>query len=173
MIAEKRIIASGMAIGLSLGMLCGCSSVQKAVKMVMENVSQEETETESRDLGEFESIDISIAVGGINLEQGDSWHLDISRTENCQITSDITAGTLKIGQEILDDEGGSATITVTVPKDTSLKIASIGLDVGDFSAGKLSVKELTVKQATGDCRINSCVVDTIDVKCNVGDVNIS
>ena len=28
-------------------------------------------------------------------------------------------------------------------------------------------------QATGDCRMNSCDVDNINVKCNVGDVIIS
>ena len=170
---RKSFIVTGTVLCVSLGMLCGCQSVGKMVGSAIEHAAPKETESESRELDPFNRIDVSLAVGSVNLIQGDSYGIDISRTENCKIISKVKDDTLKIRYEMQDNKSGSATLTIKAPKDASLKTAGIDLDVGDVSVRDLSIKELTVKQATGDCEITDCKADKINVKGDVSGVDIS
>ena len=170
---RKSFIVTGAVLCVSLAALCGCQSAGKMVESVIQHAVKEETESESHEFDSFNGIDASMAVGSVNLIQGDSYSIDISRTENCKIISKVKDKTLKIRQEMQDDKAGSATLTIKIPGDASLKSVDVDLDVGNFSANGLSIKKLVVNQATGDCEITGCEADKINVEGDVSNVAIS
>ena len=157
---RKSFIVTGTVLCVSLGMLCGCQSVGKMVGSAIEHAAPKETESESRELDPFNRIDVSLAVGSVNLIQGDSYGIDISRTENCKIISKVKDDTLKIRYEMQDNKSGSATLTIKAPKDAAYFLAA---DVGTIDVrGKK--KESPYQKDSGKKSIN--------VEVSVGDITV-
>ena len=168
---NSRLFFMGIVSCLSLGMLSGCGNFTSVVKNAA--MSKEETEKEEYDLDSFDNVTVDLECAYIEIKHGDSYHLSISRTENYVVNAQVDEGELDVHSEgdMSNESGYSATVAITIPKDTAINEANINLAVGDFFVENISISKLTSTQSTGDFTAQGCDISDANVEISVGTVN--
>ena len=166
----RKYAVTGMALFLSIGVLSGCGKITSLVKDSVTNL--EETENEEQELDEFKDVTIDLECADITIKRGESYHLNISRTENYKLSTKVDDKKLEIhsAEDVSGKNGYSATVTINVPKDTELNDMKINLGVGDFSLKGITAAKLNDTQAVGDLMIKKCDIADTRIKADVGDV---
>lgn len=148
---------------------------------------------ESATLEAFDSITIDAAVMDLVVKEGSAYALDYRGTQNLLISYKVDAGKLFFTQEkkgnVLDNS--SAVMTLTVPAETQLERADIGIDVGaidmnnlkvntleaDIDVGNIEVESMFLDEAivnsdTGDVDLNNCSFTRLEIETDVGDIEV-
>lgn len=129
---------------------------------------------ESATLETFDSITVDAAVMDLVVKEGSRYALDYRGTKNLVMSYKVDDGKLVITQKKKGNMVGnnSAVMTLTVPEDTQLERADIGIDVGDIDISKLTIDEMDTDIDVGDITITNTAFEDIVIDGDTGDVEM-
>ncbi|MBR1629340.1 MAG: DUF4097 family beta strand repeat protein [Lachnospiraceae bacterium] len=170
-----RLIAVGMLLLCCSVSLSGCKKVTSQVKSITSGVKQtlkgKESVEEEQELKKFNKVSVDLMSADVNIEWGDGYSIEITRTADYPIEAEVSKKTLLIHSDNSAPKNNlSATLNITVPKKASLTSVDVDVAAGDFSVRDISVDKISLKPAAGDCTIEGCQIQELDVDGNVSDV---
>lgn len=128
----------------------------------------------------FDNIWADVDVSSIIITRGENYSIDYKTTENIAPKYEVKNGTLTIKQTVKHHRSGgfgthnrSCTITITVPKDTTLASIELDSSVGDIRLDSIVADRLVTDSSVGDTEIRQCTIESIETDSSVGDTKIT
>lgn len=130
---------------------------------------------------DISEIEIDWLAGSIRISPSDSAQdIEVRETEvsdsRYKMVCRQQGRTLKIGycenslRNVLGKNPLNKDLTITVPRNFSLKELEIDAASAELSVRDLTIQEVSVDTASGECKFENCAVDTLDVDTASGSV---
>lgn len=172
------ITATAVMAALLLG---GCgNAVQSQETSKNDLVKQLNTTVSERTLDDTQSIrslDLEIAAAQVVVQSGDDWKLETNFKKK-YLTSTVKDGVLTLEQPSCETDisnlrrlkDTTPTVTLTVPKDLTLKKLEADLGAGTMELRNLSAKKSVLDVSAGSVTLDQLNTHTTDVNCDLGEV---
>lgn len=125
----------------------------------------------------FDKISMDIAIGDIEIRQGDDYGVeieyngvmepDVGLRDN---VLEITQQSIKLGINLRPDM--KCRIKITIPKDALLESVIINDALGDVEIKEVDTKVLEISADLGDVKINDARIEKIDIDSALGNVEL-
>ena len=131
---------------------------------------------DSETIGEFNTLDVNLKVGGIKIERGNKWEIK-SKYSNSLLKPVYT---LKNGKLTITQSGNNkkaignskCELVITVPFGTELEKLSMDVNVGAVELSGFDIKEGSIETNVGAIEITNVGFDELDLDSDVGAISI-
>lgn len=173
------ITATAVLTALLLG---GCGSTAQGKETSKDDLAKQLNTTVSErtldDTQSIRSLDLEISAAQVVVQAGDDWKLETNFKKK-YLTSTVKDGVLTLEQpsheedvrDLLRSNKQTPTITLTVPKDRTLKKLKVDLGAGTMELRDLSAKNSVLDVSAGSVTLDQLNTHTTDVSCDLGEVS--
>ncbi|MEF9951964.1 MAG: DUF4097 family beta strand repeat-containing protein [Clostridium sp.] len=134
--------------------------------------------TKKYKLNEFNEMDLDIDMATVNIENGDTYEIEVSyNTRYSEIKHEIKDKKLIVTEQSKGTKIGNKKlknhITIRIPKNHSFNKSNINLAMGDLNINNLTSKDMDVELDMGSFTGSNIETDNIKCEASMGSIDIS